>query len=383
MAERTPADALDRFLDELVRGDAAMSGPDPEVAELARRYVALGQQPAPPGARERVRRRVAATATAHRNGHAAGEDAPRLIVLPPVEPAAAGPLSGWAPPALPDAAARAPRWDGWAWLATVALALVVAVAGAIAWAQRSAEQPRVIPAAAQATPTPAPTQPGAGETVFTLDLPGGTLPAESFGVTFDQRTMPPQSTSTETSAGPLMIRAIVSGAAQVQSGARLEVWRAGGAGGWQAVPADAPLALAAGDVVLLRGAASLAWVNESAGPVEMIAWQTTNGAGNSEVPGGWTLHDNTTTHIVNLEHPEQAAQLGLRRVELAPGDDIAPAAGSWLTQFVALDRNAAGEIVAPMFGKLPGGVKRNVSRQDISVVQFSLTPLDAPGEPIP
>ncbi|MFT4040751.1 MAG: hypothetical protein QM692_21400, partial [Thermomicrobiales bacterium] len=334
--------------------------------------------PAPPGAHERVRRRVAAPATARRNGYVAGEEAPRLIVLPPVEPTPNGPPSAWTPPALPEAPARAPRWTGWAWLAAVALALVVV--GVIAWAQRGVEQPRVIPAAEQATPTPAPspTPPDAGETLFTLDLPGGALPADSFGVTFDQRTMPPQVTSTEDSEGPLLVRAIVSGAAQAQSGAGLEVWRAGGADGWQAVPADTPVAVAAGDVVLLRGAASLEWANAAEAPVEMIAWQTTDGAGNSEVPDGWTLHDNTATHIVNLEHPEQAAQLTLRRIELAPGDDIAPVAGSWLTQFVALDRNAASELVAPMFGKLPGGVKRNASRQDITVVQFSLAPAVAP-----
>jgi outer membrane protein assembly factor BamB len=59
MDERELADRLDGFLDGLADGgEDGATALDPALARIARRYRALGQSPAPAGARERVRRSV-------------------------------------------------------------------------------------------------------------------------------------------------------------------------------------------------------------------------------------------------------------------------------------------------------------------------------------
>lgn len=58
MDERALADSLDRFLNGLASGKESGGEIDPELARIARRYHALGQLPAPSGARNRVQRRI-------------------------------------------------------------------------------------------------------------------------------------------------------------------------------------------------------------------------------------------------------------------------------------------------------------------------------------
>ena len=378
MPERTTADALDHFLDALVTGAAPAATSDPELAALARRYVALGKAPAPPGARERVWRRVIRQAGPRHNGRPAPND-PTLLLLrlgPDGQPASPAGLQHPRPgPIAPGSRDPAFRWRAW----TAGLLVLAVLVAALAWAQRPDNLALVIPAADPVAPPPTSPPSAAGQAVFDIVLPAGSLPIAAYGVTFDYRTMPPQRTSSEASAGPLLFRFIAAGQVQVQSDGSLAIWQADDPGEWQPVPAGTPHLLTAGDAIFLQGAASLTWTNTATTPVAVIAWQMTDqGGGNSDVPAGWTLHDQAAVHMAIREYPDQPARLVLRRVDLPPGTEIAPPPGSWLSHFVALDQNAAGEVVAPMFGKLPGGAWRNVGRQELIVYQYSL---DSPGTP--
>lgn len=381
MREPMTPDDLDRYLDALVTGDAGVAS-DPELATIARRYIALGQRPAPLGTRARILRRLTQPSGSRQNGHHDSHDPLlRQMVLPPSAPHPVpepGPLHSRVP-------ATDIRWHRLAWRSWPVLLLVLGViVMAVIWqGPRFLDRERVLMAVEQTAPTPTPNlPPAAGHVVLAVDLPAGLLPVDGYGVTFDQRTLPPQQESTDVTAGPLLVRFIVAGQVRVQADTDLEVWHADGDGSWNSVPAATPLTLASGDAIALRGAATLTWMNETANPVEMLAWGMTNqGGGNSEVPPGWTLHDNTAVHLAVFEHPEQAEQLTLRRIELAPGEDVGPPPGAWLSQFVALDRNAAGDVVAPMFGKLPDGAKRNAGRQPLTIYQYTLTPLDVTAAP--
>ena len=74
MDERALADRLDRFLDSLTTGETSGGEVDPDLAEIARRYHALGQSPAPAGARYRVQRRILPTRQSVPNGREARLD---------------------------------------------------------------------------------------------------------------------------------------------------------------------------------------------------------------------------------------------------------------------------------------------------------------------
>lgn len=379
MREPLTPEALDRCLDALALHEEMEC--DAELAAVARRYLALGQAVAPPGARERVRQHVARQAGPCRNGHQAAQVAPlRQIAL-----ARAGDAPG--PEILrqtgPVAHPRRPALPRYAWPAL--LLLLIGLVAAVAWTQAPFPAARVLVApVTEATQPPAPTPPAtAGQTLFMVELPAGALPVAAYGATFDQRTMPGRLESTEASQGPILLRFIVSGEVQAQADATLKVWSVDRAGDWRSVPAETVQTLTAGDAILLRGSARLTWVNTGAEPVEMIAWAMTDlGGGNSTVPPGWRLHDSAAVHMAVLDHPAQETQLVLRRRELAPGAEIGPPPGAWLSQFVALDHNAAGLRVAPMFGRLADGVRRNAGRQDLTSYQVSLGPLAIP-EPAP
>lgn len=378
MSDRVTPEALDRYLDALASSEKAEL--DSELAEIARRYLALGQATAPPGARERVLKRVTRQAGPRPNGHDARQESlgRHMVLARPGD--VPGPDILWqSTPIEPVRRTLLPRP---AWPAF--LLLLIGLVAVIAWAQSRHPEERVLVApAAEATQTTAPTPPVTdGQVLFTRDLPSEALPAEAYGATFDQRTMPPQSARTEASSGPLLFRYLLSGQVQVQADGVLEVCSAACAGIWQRVPVNTSQTLSAGDAVVLRGPASLTWANAGAEPVDMIAWAMTDeGGGNSEAPEGWGLHNRAAVHMAVLEHPEQRAQIVLRRRELAPGEETGPVSGAWLSQFIALDHNAAGETVAPMFGKLPGGAKRNVGRQDLTIYQISLAPHGEPATP--
>ncbi|MFL5759118.1 MAG: sigma-70 factor domain-containing protein, partial [Thermomicrobiales bacterium] len=69
MDDRERADGLDRFLDNVARGEPASEATvDADLAALVRRYLALGQRPAPDGARTRVRRTLDVAFVPVRNG---------------------------------------------------------------------------------------------------------------------------------------------------------------------------------------------------------------------------------------------------------------------------------------------------------------------------
>lgn len=381
MREHRPADALARYLDALVTGDGE-APPDSDTELVARRYVELGQAPAPAGARERVRGRVAQQAGQRRNGHqATGEPLARLVVLAPERQPTAPDV--WRPPSsyTPGADHRVTAHPRRSWPAFIVVLALVAT-GFWLLTHRSTQQGVIRPGAEPVLVTPAPTLPADGA-LLEIDLPAGSLPVAAYGITFDQRTMPAHQESTESSAGPLLFRYIVSGQAEVQSDAALQVWKAGGAGGWSTVAAHTPVALGAGDAIFLRDAATVLWSNRAADPVTMIAWAMIDqGAGNSAVPAGWTLHQNAALHMAVFDEPDLPVTFALRRIELAPGEKIAPLPGSTLSHFVALDRNDAGEQVAPMFGKLPAGARRNLGQQALTIYQYNLMPTGSSTVPV-
>jgi outer membrane protein assembly factor BamB len=117
MDERTQAEALDRYLDALATGTPADEGAlDRDLAQVARRYRALGRQAAPTAARDRVWHRLTVDL---------GRDS---RVSPLVRAAPAPSSNGTAPRVVASPPARTPEMRrGRAWLELAAAVLAIAL----------------------------------------------------------------------------------------------------------------------------------------------------------------------------------------------------------------------------------------------------------------
>jgi hypothetical protein len=252
-----------------------------------------------------------------------------------------------------------------------------AVAGYLAFAPDGGDDRARIAAPVITVPVPTPTPPAVvdASTLVSFDLPAGSLPSEGYGAIFDHRTMPAQSRATVDDESGLVLRYVLSGAVSVSAAGPMWLRTATGDGAWEELPAGAEVALGPGDAVFFRDAAPITYVNNGAEPVEFIAWMLTDGGGgNSEAPAGWDIGHSTAVHMAVFDRPEAAARVRLRRIELAPADDLYPPAGSLLSQFVYLGVNAEGVTVAPMLGSLPDGGTRNAGRQALTIYQVVLEP---------
>jgi hypothetical protein len=67
--------------------------------------------------------------------------------------------------------------------------------------------------------------------------------------------------------------------------------------------------------------------------------------------------------------------LQIGQAELGPSEDLQPPANALIHQFIYMQRNAAGEQVAPIFGNLPDGGTRNMGRQALTIYELIIEPV--------
>jgi hypothetical protein len=370
--------ALDRFLNDLTTSQASAGGHDvdPALVKAMRELRSLAQTPPPDPMRERVTSEVEIAIE-----RLTGEGR-----------ASTRPLNGATPRATVHTASRLPRTASgpanstaetivFPWrLALVAAALLVLLgAGYVLFGSglldddpRNTVPAAVAPDATPATPAPA-AMPGEApaddQDVAIIDLPAGALPQGLVGATLQRWTMPPDSRISIEDAQDVLLRYVISGRVSVRSADPLRVLREAGDGQWADVAAGVEVALGPGDTLVQLRATETEFVNTDQVPVEFVAWNLAAGQSSlGSPPQGWSRHDFSGTSGAALDQPDAPARARLRRVVLAPGEELVPPAGVLLRQTVS----ESGSVLAG----LAGGGLRNIGRQPATIYELVLAPLD-------
>ncbi len=227
-------------------------------------------------------------------------------------------------------------------------------------------------------------------TLVSIDLPAGSLPRESFGATFDNRTMPPNSQATTEDSGVFRLWYVISGRVTVGSPAGpMQVLRGGGTvRGRRSPPEPRSRSTPARALSARRGAGHLRQHERRAGGVHRLDHDRWRGQ-QQHRPDGWSVLDNAAVHLALLDQPDITTRVRLRPVELAPGSELKPPPGALLYQTVFRGVNAAGETVAPVLGRPAGGGLRNSGRQALTIYEVLVEPKGgedgtlATGSPVP
>jgi hypothetical protein len=209
-----------------------------------------------------------------------------------------------------------------------------------------------------------------------IELPASAIPWDRFGITFDHRSMPPQSESEDALNDSLKLRYLLSGSVEAQTDGHMRVLRSTGNGTWEESPPGVPVTLGSGDALFVDDGASITFANRSPDTAEFLAWSLfPGGGGHGDAPAGWTLDYQDYTHILSVPDPGSSVRLQIGQAELGPSEDLQPPANALIHQFIYMQRNAAGEQVAPIFGNLPDGGTRNMGRQALTIYELIIEPV--------
>jgi hypothetical protein len=311
--ERRRADALDRYWDAVLRGEAPRR--PAEVDDVAAAVIVrLGEpRPAPhlDAAHRRVRRRIIAPA-------AAPEEPPAA----PMTAAAGGHVAAGRP-GEPPISARRP-WAVVPYAIVTILVLALGLGARALWPGEPARHPSIPAVDAPASPAPAPPLPAVTEeTLAEATVPAPVLGSGRAGAALDHVTLPPGTRSTWTAFQNVQLRYVLRGALTVRSAGPIRVWRAG-EGAWEAIPAPTEVALGPGDAVLFFGAATAGFANPGPEPAELLGWVLVRGGdGSDPYPPEWVVHDVARSGPAGVSLPLGSAALRLRRVELPPAAVLA------------------------------------------------------------
>src|SRR5215208_3621044 len=323
MDERQRADALDRYLDHLATGETSGGEMDPDLARIARRYRALGQSPAPVGARERVQRRVASDGDSMARGGERPEQSRhnRDVDQPSIGPngrtyglTAYGTSGNYPTPRI--------RWAG-VQFATALLLVVTLGLGYLALRPGTPESLRLAALVAPATPAPAELAP---QTLATITLPAGMVPSEIFAA-LSHFTIPAGtqsgtgSTWVSTCCVGVRFEYIVSGSLTVHSAGPVQVLH-GGTSTWETMAADTEVSVTAGDALLLRMEDAFDAANTGSVPVELVEGNLFDGQVNGDPnPRGWIYHNQDIRKTL-FSAPTGPLTVRLQLTTLARGADL-------------------------------------------------------------
>jgi hypothetical protein len=252
-------------------------------------------------------------------------------------------------------------------LATAALVLLTLGASYVAFQRshtnRESGQSASIPALV-APATPPASRPA--EELLDLPIPEAMIPrSDPLGSGLGHETIPPGTTATW-DLPALHVEYVISGTLTVRSTGPMQIVRAGGSGEPESVPSGTEITLEPGDAVIAPRETTSDYTNPGPAPAEILTWSMHEGAtGAASVPPNeWVTHDVDTSAQPPL--PAGAGRLRLRRIELAPKEELAPPPGT-LQFAVALPENAAGT-------PIPGSVEYRVSRSGAAIRNFGSEP---------
>jgi hypothetical protein len=373
MDERQQADAFDDFLDRLATGETTSREMDLELARIARRFGALGQSPAPAGARERVLRRVASS-----KGRTAGDGKrpEHLMPILDVERSSVAPNGRAEGPIAYGASGQRPtpriRWAG-VQFATALLLVVTLGLGYLALRPGTPESLRLAALPALVAPaTPASTE-QARQTLATITMPAGTVPSEIFAA-LSHFTIPAGSQSgtgstwVSTCCVGVRFEYIVSGSFTVHSAGPVQVLH-GGASAWETIPAGTEISVTAGDALLLRMEDAFDVANSGSVPVELVEGNLFDGKViNDPNPHDWIYH-NQEIHRTLFSVPSGPATVRLQLTTLARGADLPLPPGAIAQFAVSLEQGAT-------LGTREDFAKRNISPRPVVAYVLTLAPAD-------
>jgi len=363
--ERVPAEALDRYWDELFGGTVTAETAatlDPTLAATVRRVRSLDRAPAVDPAF--VRRTMAHLLREHGRGAARGPE----VRTSPRAMASTAPVRRRRPGPHETPSGRNQRTF---WLA--AILLLVALAAGYAVVRRDGSSNRVTIPAAVVSPVPTPT-PGIDLTLVDVAIPADALPAGIAGSAMDHHTIAPAVESTWTVPQLAHLRHVLEGTLSLRADLPVRVLRGGAGGAWEEIPAGPDVELGPGDSVLILGGATIAFANRGAGPVEVVGWIIDPGRGNTNpTPPEWVVHDYDVSSTGDIELPGSAARLRLQRIIVAPDEAVPESSGPLLQFAVLVPWNLAGTPVAtPLLIDRSDGVQINRGSEEAVVYVVTL-----------
>jgi hypothetical protein len=252
-------------------------------------------------------------------------------------------------------------------LATAALVLLTLGASYVAFQQshtnRESGQPASIPALV-APATPPASRPA--EELLDLPIPDEMIPrGDALGSGLGHETIPPGTTATW-DLPALHVDYVISGTFTVRSTRPTQVVRAGGGGKPESVRSGTEATLGPGDAMVAPRETTSDYANSGPAAAEILTWSMHEGASStiSSPPNEWVSHDVDTSPQPPLS--PGAGRLRLRRIELAPKEELAPPPDT-LQFAVTLPENAAGT-------PTPGSIEHRVSRSGAAIRNFGSEP---------
>jgi len=370
MDERQRADALDGFLDHLAASETSGDEMDLDLAQIARRYRALGQSPAPAGARQRVQRRVASGGNRTTRGRERPEQLSHILDVDRPSVGPNGRTQGTIAQAAygPHPAPRI-RWAG-VQFATALLLVVTLGLGYLALRPGTPESLRLAALVAPATPAPAELAP---QTLATITLPAGMVPSEIFGA-LSHFTIPAGtqsgtgSTWVSTCCVGVRFEYIVSGSLTVHSAGPVQVLH-GGTSTWKTMAAGTEVSVTAGDALLLRMEDAFDAANSGSVPVELVEGNLFDGQVIGDPnPGGWIYHNQDIRRTL-FSAPTGPLTVRLQLTTLARGADL-PLPADAVVQFaVSLKQGVT-------LGTREDFAMRNLSPWPVVAYVLTLEPAD-------
>lgn len=337
MDERALADALDAWLDDLATGAPPRGELDPELADVARRYIALGLAIAPVGSRERVWRAL-----------------PQPQALSPIAP-------------IHSVA----RWSSTV-AATLALLLITTLLSVVAFGYGRLPGPwqagpRMALWAPEATPLAADAATRQG---LLTEMPVTDLPAYAGNAAIERWSYPPASAPVTSPplSGPMLLF-VTAGQITIRLEGDAAALRGVGMTGTPAVLSPTLGTLAAGEALLVPAHVSLTTSNPDDDPATVLVTPIL-----SDTIQDWSLPWNQTTITQDLLATVDATfapgpvRLALRRDTLTPGETVpAPAAGTF--QLVGAESRLLAYLT-----RSPEGEVTNRENTPIGVLILTVTP---------
>jgi hypothetical protein len=252
-------------------------------------------------------------------------------------------------------------------LATAALVVLTLGASYVAFQRshtnRESGRAVSIPALVAST-TPSASHPA--QELLDLPIPNEMIPrGDTLGSGLGHETIPPGTTATWDSP-TLHVEYVISGTFTVRSTGPMQIVRTGGGGEPEAVPSGTEITLGPGDAMVTPRETTSHYANPGPTPAEILTWSMNEGASvaSGPTPDDWITHDVDVSQ--QPPFPAGEGRLRLRRIELAPKEELTPPPGA--LQFgVTLPENAAGT-------PTPGSIERRISRGGAAIRNFGSEP---------